>query len=144
MEAYRKDAPLVPYPYRSFAEDERFVNSHRELEGSGVPYAYVHIPSYPEVKDNDEWASIGTIGISEDRARSLLASLPATTGKPILSLLPLLPSAAAGEAERLAVKALPPDTDWHPSAAGADLFAMAATELILPGLSRSAAGKTSE
>jgi hypothetical protein len=142
IEAYRKDVPLVPYPFNSFAEDPRFVASHKALEASGAAYAIIHVPAYPEVKKNDEWATLDTLGIGLDRAKSLKNSISTTTNKPIRSILPYIATSGLA-AEPLAMKALPPDQDWHPSPAGADLFSRAISELIVGELQKTLTKKAS-
>ncbi|GEM_PF-4094661 len=122
--------PVRPLAFDTYAADAAFLESVRNLKATGVPFYVVHVPSYPEIMNNDEWAAVGAGAVPAARERALAASLGPVLQVPIHSLLPRI-GAPRSDAADLANKAHDPFPDWHPNPAGVRLFVRATGDLLL-------------
>ena len=130
MDVYTQgNNPIQPITIDSYQDDEKFRQSMAAIKASGIPFRYMHIPSYPEVLSGAEWEAAGTVGVPAARELSLIKSLEQATGRNVASILAAI-SAPRSDAAELAQKATPPGQDWHPSEKGRRLFAHAIVDFL--------------
>jgi hypothetical protein len=120
--------PIGPITVNDFRNDAGFVSGLAFLRSSGIPYAFVHLPSYAEMKSGEEF-KFGIHGVPAEREEKLVASLRDVTGRPVASLLAYMNPPVA-HAETLVNGAVPPHMDWHPSASGTRSIGVALAALI--------------
>lgn len=130
IEVYKsKTNPLPSLHIDDFGEDKKFLESVKALNATGVPFAAIHIPEYPELRTGNEWESIGSGSLLASRGLSLVASLEQNLNQKVLSLLPAIEK-SSHDIENLPRKSGPPNMDWHPSQLGVSVYTKIVTDLV--------------
>lgn len=103
----------------SYGDDPQFVANWERIRKSGTKVVFLHLAFYPEVKEQKEYI----VNFAEEK---LLASLPKVTGLPIEETLPYI-SLPLENPERMNHS----ETNFHPSLFGQELYAKAASEMLI-------------
>ena len=124
---------LHPLQIKRYDADEKYLKAVDTLKKSGIPVILIHIPAYPELLENSEWAATGYGGLPKSQELSLALSLVETSGFTVESLLGRT-GAPREDAASLAVEAEGEGRDWHPNAKGIALFTNAISDLVIERL----------
>jgi len=126
--------PLTGLQIDDYGLSQKFLESVKLLNGTGIPYYLVHIPEYPELRTGNEWESVGSGSMPIKRGLALVSSLEKRLDHKILSFLPAIKKSAI-DIETLPRKAGPPNMDWHPSTSGVSVYANILGDMIASRLS---------
>jgi len=125
IELYKNNNPIAPIQIDSFREDAAFMSAWEKVRESGIPVYIVHVPAYPEIRDNIEFAH-GKFSVPPKRERKLTESLQEIYGRPLLSLLSYMHTPRSDASELIV-----PSKNWHPNSAGTRLLGIAFEEAIM-------------
>ena len=99
--------------------DDRLAEDIRLLAESRIPYAIVHLPYYPELKEGREY-------ILQQGQASLLESLEQVTGHRVVELREVMPL-PADRLDRMNISA----SNFHPSLFGMRLYSAGVAEAVI-------------
>ena len=105
--------------YVDYQVDDRLAEDIRLLAESRIPYAIVHLPYYPELKEGREY-------ILQQGQASLLESLEQVTGHRVVELREVMPL-PADRLDRMNISA----SNFHPSLFGMRLYSAGVAEAVI-------------
>jgi hypothetical protein len=121
----------------SFRDDARFVAAAERVRASGAKLLLIHFPVRPEVEANTQYIWRFAGWTKPGQGPALAKSLDEVLGTETISLLRYLPTPIKDFSRYTASQ-----EDWHPNAAGIDLYADAVLNVLLErGIATGAAPK---
>ncbi len=114
----KKARPDFRVPFRSFAEDPRFIANVAALNAAGVPYELVHLPTHPELEKGSYVLTL--------QQRALLRSLEKFGRREVVDLMQSRHRVEVGFEELFLLP-----YDHHPSAAGLEFYAQVVADAIV-------------
>lgn len=121
----------------SFRDDARFVAAAERVRASGAKLLLIHFPVRPEVEANTQYIWRFAGWTKPGQGPALARSLDEVLGTETISLLRYLPTPIKDFSRYTASQ-----EDWHPNAAGIDLYADAVLNVLLErGIATGAAPK---
>jgi len=118
-------------PDYSYHKDQRFLDNVEFVNNSGIPYYLVHVPTHPEVKNENQSDFVfPDVGVPEEQGRRHVIEVNEITGKEVVHLVDYFEQEYLDDITGL----FDHPTGGHPASRCTEAMGKAFTKLIVEGM----------